>query len=358
VQQAEQILYEPGGERFINGTAGLPNLNIWKDDRVKPDNTEHQWFIDHIKYLMKEEEAEHFLNWLAYAVQNPGQKIMHAVLIIGGQGIGKSIMFNLFRQLFGPTNARAPQNENLSDKYTKWAKNTCFCLINELKQDGNNFFYNAIKPFITEDSIEIREMYRDPYIIRNTMNILAFSNDEAPIRLEDADRRWYVIKSEAARKDDKYYEKFIKYCENNAGGVLQYLLDRDLSQFNHGALPSMTEAKQDIIDHSKSDFELWVKSELDGQNGLFVNDIISVRDIMEQLPPEFRSKFITHKGTAKILRKYGAKKIDKAIRVGIDNTAKVFFIIRNKEKYLEIIENGDITKTVKNMYNMSEGITH
>jgi len=348
IKQAERVIYEPGKEKICPGPAGLPLLNIWKDDAIKPDDTPEQWFIDHIKYLMSGVESEHFIDWLAYAVQNPGKKIMHAFLIIGGQGIGKSIMFYLFKQLFGPSNAKAPHNEGLSDKYTKWAKHCRFCLINELKQDGNHNFYNAIKPFITEDEIEIREMYRDPYTIRNTMNILAFSNDESPIRLEEYDRRWYVIKSTATRKPDAYYKKFIDMCDKNAGGVLRFLLARDLSVFNPGKVPENTEAKSFIIDQSKSDYELWLREQIESKNKMFEYDIISIADIMAELPLQFRTRFVTSKGTAKLLRKYGAVKIDQSMKINGD--MRKFWVIRDKDKYIPDIDAGKILETVKKMY--------
>lgn len=355
IKHAEQVLYEPGNEKVLltqdNGTC----VNIWRDDRCSPDKTPHKWFIEHLDYLMEPEEREHFLNWLGFAVQNPGIKIRHAILIIGGFGIGKSIMFQLFKRLFGPSNAKAPQNENLSDKYTSWAKHTCFCLINELKQEGNSNFYNAIKPFITEEEIEIREMYRDPYTIRNTMNILAFSNEEVPMRLEPGDRRWYVIKSEAKQRPQDYYVKFYNHCENHAGGVLAFLLARDLNKFYPGETPQSTRAKDFIVDYTRSDLEQWIRAEIELQTGLFEFDIICIRDIRENLPAEFMyNKYITAKGISKILRRLGAKGIDNVIRV--NGVPKRYVIIRNFEKYDNFQKTGGIGQLVKDMYTESKEV--
>lgn len=348
IKMAETIVYEPGKETIMDGGLDLPVLNIWQDDRIIPSDTPYQWFLDHLYYLMKPEEAEHFLNWLAYAVQNPGVKIRHAVLIIGGFGVGKSIMFELFKKLFGPSNAHAPQNENLSDKYTKWAKHTCFTLINELKQDGNHFFYNAIKPFITEDTIEIREMYKDPYTIRNTMNILAFSNEEVPIRLEQGDRRWFVVRSNATKKEGQYYIDFLKHCESDAGGVMKFLLDRDLSAFNPGEHPGNTEAKQYIIDQSKSDAELWLGEQIENGNGLFKNDFVCVRDIIDELPTDLKfSKYVTAKLIGRLIRKYGGEPLPSTIRV--KGEVKQYFVIRNHETHKKL-DNTGISKLVKDAY--------
>ena len=39
--------------------------------------------------------VEHLLNWMAFTLQNPGKKLASAVLIIGGQGVGKTLIMAL-----------------------------------------------------------------------------------------------------------------------------------------------------------------------------------------------------------------------------------------------------------------------
>jgi len=338
IKQAESLAYEPGEERILPGVLNLPNLNLWVDDRVKPDKTDHTWFLDHLEYLIRnEKEREHFLNWLAYAVQNPGAKIEHAVLIIGGQGVGKSILNELFENIFGPSNVNEPQNENLADKYTKWARNTCLCILNELKQADKYHFYNLIKPFITEKTISIREMHRDSYTINNHMNILAYSNEEVPIKLDKDDRRWFVIKSDAKRKPDTYYIGLARNIKENSGGAMNYLLKREVKDFNHGMLPATTEAKQFIINDSRPDLDLWIEEAIQYKNEPFKNDMVSISDIIGELPEKYRyNSKITNKYVAKLLRRHGAITIDKAIR--INGEIKKYFIIRNHELYVELVE--------------------
>lgn len=356
IKQAEQMVYEPGREKILEGPLDkYINLNMWVDDRVTPDSSKpHEWFLEHIDYIFGRPESEHFLDWLAYAVQNPGKKIMHAILVIGGFGTGKSIIYQALSKLFGPSNCVQPQNENLADKFTGWAKHCCFCLINELKQDGNYHFYNAIKPFITENEIQIREMRRDAYTIRNTMNILAFSNEEEPIKLEEGDRRWYVVKSTAKRRTDKYYRDFVQNAEENSGGVHAFLLNRDLQHFNPGMVPEMTEAKRFIIEQGGSDYELFLKEEMnsDDENGILSKDIVCIRDIMQSLPQDYRNdRNVTAKRTAKLLRKMGGYSLKNPIRV--DGVQKKFMIIRNHEKYLDAVEGTEglnIAQIVKAQY--------
>jgi hypothetical protein len=269
IQQAENITYKPGRERFIKSQLkDYPLFNIYENDAVTPDPGQpYEWFINHVEYLIKDEkEREHFFDWLAYAYQNIDKRINHAILIIGNQGIGKGVLNNVFEQLFGVSNISRPKNSNLADKYTKWAKHTKLCIINELKQGDKYAFYDMVKDYITDPVIEIREMHKDGYEIENYMNFIAYSNHDNPIKLEKDDRRFYVIKSYAQPKEPEYYRDFIKNSDENTGGVATWLLDRDISHFNPGERPETTAAKKDILNDSRAEIDVWLE---EGINRIF-----------------------------------------------------------------------------------------
>lgn len=348
VKKAYTAAYKPGAPISIEGEDGLKHVNMWKDDRVKPDDTDPQFFIDHINYLLpNKEDSSRFLDWLAFQIQNPCGKVNHAFLIIGGQGIGKSILWRIFKPLFGQSNYTEPDNNTLAGDFSGWSKNKRFVLINELKQEYNVHFYNKIKPYITDHLVPIREMYREAYTIDNYVNILAFSNEEIPIRLEDDDRRWYVAKSNARPRDEDYYDSLEDNCTSNIGGVYRLLLERDISHFRPGRRPAMTEAKKIMMEYSKSDYEMYVREVFAAKTDGYENDIVCVRDIVANLPFEYRNdKNCGTRRTNVILMKLGAIKIDKKIRV--NGPGKDFFIIRNKEKYMSDFDN--INAIVKDMY--------
>ena len=338
IKQAEQLKYEPGKDKILPGALNYINLNMWKDDAIKEDDTDYQWFLDHIEFLITDKaEREHFLNFLAYIIQNPGAKVRHAVVIIGGQGIGKSIMNTLFEKLLGPSNVTKPQNEHMAENYTRWARNASLCIINELFQADKWHFYNRIKPFITDDTIHIREMFKDVYEIENHMNFICYTNHEVPVKLEHDDRRWMFIKSDAVQKDPEYYAEFYSNCITKAGGVKKYLLEKDTTGFCPNSIPLMTEAKQHILNDSKSEIELWISERIQHKAHPFDNDMVCISDIMNELPDKYRyDKTITSKYLAKILKIYGGKPLNTAVR--IEGEPKKFFIIREHLHYFSMIE--------------------
>ena len=333
IKQYESFVYDPGADTDIPTRAGI-DRNMYTPPEIAPIETRPDWFLKHIEYLIPDKiERGHFLNYFAYLVQNPGKKVMHGVLIIGRQGVGKSILARVFSQIFGAANVAAPHNENLSGNFTGWAKHCQLVIINELMQVDKKDFNNKIKPFISEPEIEIREMYKAPYTIKNCMNMLAFSNHDNALYIDKDDRRWFVVKSEAAKKNAAYYDTLIDAMDNRAGEVLHFFQSRDISAFRPGAEPPTTEAKRDMVAGCMSDLEAWIVEGLESGAAPFDGDITTVEDIRDNIPRSMQGKFINAKRIARLLREHGASPVGERIRVG--GVRRRFWVLRDAESWTD-----------------------
>jgi hypothetical protein len=63
-------------------------------------------WLDHV-HKVYPEEAEHIIQWLAHRVQRPQEKINHALVLIGHQGIGKDTLLEPVKTAVGPWNFTA-----------------------------------------------------------------------------------------------------------------------------------------------------------------------------------------------------------------------------------------------------------
>ena len=315
IKQYESYEYDPAEPQDIPVRAGI-NRNMYTPPEVEPSDETPKWFLDHIEYLIPEKaEREHFLNYFAYLIQNPGKKVMHGILIIGRQGIGKSILSRVLEQIFGRDNVASPHNENLSGNFTGWAKHCQIVVINELMQVDKKDFNNKIKPFITEPTIEIREMYKAPYKIKNCMNMVAFSNHDNALYIDRDDRRWFIVKSEAEKKSPAYYDALIEAMDTRAGEVLGYFQRRDVSAFRPGAEPLKTAAKLEVIQGSVSDLEAWIAEGIESGDAPFECDVVSLEDIRDALPRTMQNKYVSANRLARILTRLGAKPTKERVRV-------------------------------------------
>ena len=195
------------GVRCIDEQAFLPNeemffedssrsfYNLWRKPSIEPRHGNVITFLRHVLYIFPvQSEARIFLDWLAYNIQRPGDKILWAIVIIGGEGVGKSFFGDVMRLLLGANNTCTPTNEAMHEKYTGWQKATQLVIIEELMAQGRLGLMNKLKPMITQPITQIREMMREPYSHPNRFNFLCFSNHDDALLLSDGDPSAFEVK--------------------------------------------------------------------------------------------------------------------------------------------------------------------
>ena len=91
-------------------------------------------FLEHMRYLIPDErERKLLLDWLAWLVQHPDQKIMYAVLIVGLERTGKSWLGYMLRKLLGDSNVAMVGDEDpVGDTFNGWTENKLLGVVHEL----------------------------------------------------------------------------------------------------------------------------------------------------------------------------------------------------------------------------------
>jgi phage/plasmid-associated DNA primase len=187
-------------------------------------------------------------------VQRPQERVGHALLITSeAKGIGKSTLGTVVRRLVGEQNSRVVQTKDLKSSFDGWLMGKLVVHVDEVYEAGNWDLANKLKPLITEPTVSANIKYGPQIEIENYARFIMFSNHGAPLNIENGDRRYFVFNSKAQPKPDDYYETL--YCEIEAPAAMNalyaFLSKRDLSGFNPFKRPPMTEAKQQLIEHSE-----------------------------------------------------------------------------------------------------------
>ena len=87
---------------------GVRTFNVYRPPILcRGDPTEVQLWLDHVHWLFPD-DAEHIVKWLAQRVQQPQQKINHALVLGGNQGIGKDTILEPVKRAVGPWNFSEP----------------------------------------------------------------------------------------------------------------------------------------------------------------------------------------------------------------------------------------------------------
>lgn len=206
------------------------------------------------------------LDWMAFVVQYPEEKINWGVLFGGLPGAGKDSLFKPLAAVFGDNYYAIGQTEAQSE-FSDFLSSAKLISITEICPGGrkggkdNLLLYNRLKVWIAADAtgrLQVNPKGVTPYTIQNRLAVVAFTNYSHPLTLDPGDRRfmcvWTDIAQSAPRKT-AYQQALTQYHawldeSHGVEKVYRYLLDRDLSDFNPMGWPPMTAWKQEILAHS------------------------------------------------------------------------------------------------------------
>lgn len=307
------ITYRPGGALLLNEPGKGECVNTWRPSDLRPNmeatDADVRPYREHLtRIIFDEEEREHILDWLAFIVQRPGEKINHALVIGGGQGIGKDTLFVPIVRALGAHNVRAIGVRDITGGYTDWAAGTRLVQVQEMHTFTRVETMEALKPYISDppETVRINTKFVPQYVVPNIQAYVFFTNRRDALALENDDRRFFVVWSEAEAPPMEYFDLLYQwFSTGGAEMVAGWLLRRDLSKFNPKARAPWTRAKGAMRRESLSDAATRI---LDGIECFDLTDLLQVADVQKWLLLE---SVTAHgapdiKATARAMRDAGA----------------------------------------------------
>lgn len=248
ISQVFGKMYAPGEDNVFT-YEGLHVANTYPDyqipdipDVLRPvDKKAVQIVKNHFKHLLDSDYNQRlFLDWIAYCVQNPGKRVNWAILMQGVEGDGKSFFAFLLRAVMGSSNVRMMNAHILESSFTGWAHGQCVNVIEEPRLQGHNKYdvINRIKPFITNDVIEVHPKGKESYNVINTSNYYLPTNFRDALPINDNDRRFAVFFSRFQDRDTLrkfnqehplYYANLYGTLKDCKGALRQWLLNHEIS---------------------------------------------------------------------------------------------------------------------------------
>ena len=102
-----------------------------------------------------EEHATYLLNWLAWGVQNPGDRAEVAIVLKGGEGTGKGVAINTYGELFGSHFVHITQPSHLTGHFNAHLQACSVLFADEALFAGDRRHDGTLKALITEPTIQI-----------------------------------------------------------------------------------------------------------------------------------------------------------------------------------------------------------
>ena len=269
----DTIVVKEGG---VIPKKGLHSFNRYRPPRltiVTPGDPS-RW-LDHLK-LIYPDDWQHILYWLAWRVQHPEQKVMHALVLGGASRIGKDMLlkpvaFAIGPWNFGSTNAQTIMDEPKFNPYLE----SVICLIHEAKDFGDQdryAFYHRIKPWLGGEArgvLMCADKNVKVHAIADVFAAIITTNFKLRgLYIPADDARIYFAWSKRTRADwgmpeDKleaaYFKPLQRWYENGGyEAVAHYLRTLDLTKadFSPTAPPPKTEAWREVVaagrDHTEN----------------------------------------------------------------------------------------------------------
>ena len=224
---------KPGDHPLLQGGR---YYNLYQGRPLEPEKGDVSEVIKHFKKIFGEKNWEHLEQYLAFCIRNPGVKTRWIPLIVSVEGVGKGLLMRMISKLIGTKYV----NENVSfaditEKHSVIAVGALFICLNEVVLDKQystkRTISSKIKPFITDDFLNINDKGIRPYKYLNNCNALVFSNDKDCLHVDTSSRRYLVIHCKTTAKevekmtDRGEFEPLWKMLDEHPNYLLDHFLN-------------------------------------------------------------------------------------------------------------------------------------
>jgi hypothetical protein len=266
----EQMTWSPGEPMLVKDRliseggwidrAGSTIFNLYRAPQIDLGNASEAYlWLNHIQKVFPG-DIDHIVHWLAHRVQYPEDKINHALVLGGPQGIGKDTLLEPVKQAVGPWNFLEVSPQHMLGRFNGFVKSVIL-RVSEARDLGevNRFhFYDHMKMYTAAppDVLRVDEKNLREYSVPNCCGVIITTNHKSDgIYLPADDRRHYVAWSDLTKNnfDQAYWNRIWRwYVDGGFRHVAAYLAELDISAFDPKAPPPKTAAFWDIVDANRA----------------------------------------------------------------------------------------------------------
>jgi hypothetical protein len=184
-----------------------------------------------------EKVFEYVLMMLSKKVKKPSEVTGTSLIIKSIPGCGKDTFFDWFgNNILG--NKYYFNNVNpdlLFGHFNAQLANKFLCVLNETSHNGTKDIIEQLKGNITASEITINEKGVKPYKIKNFATFILLTNNDNPIKIDPADRRYLAFEcNNDIANDEDYFRNLRKEIESKKYDKVfyDYLLTLDSENYN------------------------------------------------------------------------------------------------------------------------------
>jgi hypothetical protein len=274
--------YDPSRPSGVKQTgSNTYSINTHVPTSVRPVKGDATPWTDYMEYFIpNEEDRFNTYRWCSTIIAEPSKKIHYGMLLISEtQGVGKSTLGEkIMAPLVGTHNTSYPSEQTITDStFNAWIAHKRLAVCHEIYAGHSSKAYDQMKQIITDRNINVNQKYQATYTIENWLHVIACSNSQRALKLDDNDRRWFVPGITTDKKPTPYWARLNAWLEdeNGLGIIMQWMFDfcKKHKPIETGEPPPDSVQKRLTIEEGRSKGEQLVASALE-----------MIRDEMEGKP--------------------------------------------------------------------------
>lgn len=219
-------------------------------------------FLKHVRNVFnKPGDADQFLDYMAHRVQKPWEKPRFALLIAGGQGVGKDTAVEMCCPAIGVWNVANIDPAAFESNFNEFAASTLVRISEaaNLHEMSKWAFNERTKVLIagSPDVCQINPKYGQKYSVRMYCGVIITTNHLASgIYIPPDDRRYDVIEAstmdEMGIRDENVRREYFSdlwdwFLAGGSNHIAAYLHERNISKFSASNGQRKTEAHKTVV---------------------------------------------------------------------------------------------------------------
>jgi len=196
--------------------------NLWRGFGVEAVPGDCSLLLDHVRTIICREKIEIYealMDLLATWIQHPDRPGGIAIVIRGGEGAGKGILFQAIGKIFGDHFIQVTNSKHLVGNFNAHLRDCAFLFADEAFFAGDRAHAGILKGLITEDTLPVEGKGLDVERAPNCVHIGMSSNEEWVVPASHDSRRYFVLDVAKDRIGDTVYFDAIRAQLYMNGGI-------------------------------------------------------------------------------------------------------------------------------------------
>ena len=213
-------------------------LNYWVGSSIKAAPGDWSVLRVHLlKVICSADQKlyDYLIHFLAHMLQRPEEKSGVMLILLGKQGTGKGIFFQIIQKIWSRTSLLVSDINQVVGQFNAALERHFVVIMDEAMFSGDRKSQDRMKSLITENTCHIEQKYQPSRTIESFHRFFASSNHEHFSHIEGDDRRSLFIRvSDICQGDHDYFSQVgVALSDDRViAGMVHYLMQIDLTGFN------------------------------------------------------------------------------------------------------------------------------